>query len=71
MNLSKTSTNQKSLSSQLTAKANEDLAQEPERVYFEDFAAAENEALLETMYLECNNREDEMKYSEIEIALAV
>ena len=60
MNLSKTSSNQKSLSSQLTAKANEDLAQEPERVYFEDFAAAKNEALLELMYLECDYREGQI-----------
>ena len=62
MNLSKTSSNQKSLSSQLTAKANEDLAQQPKRVYFEDFATAENEALLNIMYLDCDYREDEMKY---------
>ena len=39
-------------------------------MYFEDFAAAENEALLELMYQGCDDREEEMKYSKREIEMA-
>ena len=39
-------------------------------MYFEDFAAAENEAWLELMYQDCNNREDEMNYSDFDVEMA-
>ena len=42
VNLSKTSSNQKALSSKLISKANEDLAQEVDRDLLEDFAKRDN-----------------------------
>ena len=40
-------------------------------MYFEDFAAADNEAMLEIMYQDCDDREGEMNYTKLEIVLAV
>ena len=70
VNISKSSTNQKALSSQLHSKANEDLVKDADRELLEDFADTENEALLELMYQGCDDREGEMQYSELDLKMA-
>jgi len=70
LNLSMTSSNQKALSSQLHLNANEDLAKEADRELLEDYAVAENQAMLETMYQGCDDREAEMKFSELDLQMA-
>jgi hypothetical protein len=60
-NLSKTPSGQKALTSQLTAKANEDLVIAEDDELLRNFARNDNQAELAAMYEGCDNQKEEMK----------
>jgi hypothetical protein len=70
VNLSKTPSGQKALTSQLTAKANEDLVVEEDQELLRQFARSENQAALAAMYEGCENQKEEMKYTEVDLLMA-
>ena len=58
------------MTSHLTAKANEDLVPGVSRLILQQFALEDNQAELEAMYEGCEDRREEMKYTQGHLLMA-